>query len=139
MIVPSRNRMPSHSPPAGQRREVTFVSGPRTVTVVLPLSLVTTISQWLMAIERKGPPCSLLARQIRSTNGESDGRSSSLKIIGLSRRVEFVDQFSGRSGRPHDLPIGVTDQPSSRSKPSSPGFPSASFGPAMYPSRDIDL
>ncbi len=60
-----------------------FVSGPRTVTVVLPLSLVTTISQWLMAIERKGPPCSLLARQIRSTNGESDDRSSSAKITGL--------------------------------------------------------
>jgi hypothetical protein len=105
MIVPSRNRMPSHSPSPGQRIGVALVSGPRTVTVVLPLSLVTTISQWLMAIERKGPPFSLPARQTRSTNGESDGRSSTAKITACSRCVDFVDQFpAGPDGRPISLP-----------------------------------
>src|SRR6478672_9667271 len=88
--------MPSHSPSAEQCRGVAFVSGPRTVSVVLPYCLVTTISQWLAAIELKEPARSLWARQILSTNGESDGLSSKLKIILLppsTRLYDFIDRW----------------------------------------------
>ena len=53
MNVPSLKRMPSHSPSAGQSAGVAFVSGPRSVRKVLPLCLVTAISKWLAATERK--------------------------------------------------------------------------------------
>src|SRR5438128_2180014 len=75
--------MPSHAPSAEQSSGVAFVSGPRTVSSVLPFCLVTTISQWLAATEINEPAHSLWARQIRSTNGESDDRSSKVKIIHL--------------------------------------------------------
>src|SRR3954464_12691417 len=75
--------MPSHSPSAEQWSGVALVSGPRTVRNVLPFCLVTTISQWLAATERNEPACSLCARQIRSTNGESGGLSSKVKSIYL--------------------------------------------------------
>src|SRR5262252_2401957 len=72
--------MPTHSPPAGHERDVAFVSGPRTVSNVPPKPFVTTISQWLIAIERNGPALSLCACQTRSMNGESDDLSSNVKI-----------------------------------------------------------
>src|SRR5262245_30109330 len=72
--------MPTHSPPAGHERDVAFDSGPRTVSNVPPNPFVTTISQWLIAIERNGPALSLCACQTRSMNGESDDLSSNVKI-----------------------------------------------------------
>lgn len=44
---------------AGQCTSRAFVSGPRSVSVVVPWSFVTTISQWLDATERKSPDWSL--------------------------------------------------------------------------------
>ncbi len=41
-------------------------------------------------------------------------------------------------GRPYS-PSGVVIHSCSRSKPSPPGLPGASFGPAIYPSSDIDM
>jgi len=39
-----------------------------------------------------------------------------------------------------DAPFGAKpNQACSLSKPSPPGLPGSSFGPAMYPSRDIDM
>src|SRR4029079_7202813 len=67
-------------------KSVAFVSGPRTVMYVLSLYLDTTISQPLMAIERKEPVRSLCARQIRSTKGESDSLSSIVKSMFLHHR-----------------------------------------------------
>ena len=55
----------------------------RQVLRILPCSLVTTSSQRLTAIERNGTVPSLWLRQIRSTKGESDGLSSSMKIMSL--------------------------------------------------------
>src|SRR5947209_20443668 len=53
--VPNFKRMPNHSPSEGlSPRGVALVSGPRTVIVILPCSLVTTSSQRLTAIERNG-------------------------------------------------------------------------------------
>ena len=76
MNVPSLKRMPIHSPSAGQAALVAFVSGPRSVRKVLPWWRVTAISTWLAATERNVPARSLCERQMRSTNGESDNRSS---------------------------------------------------------------
>ena len=57
---PGFKRMPSHFPSAGQSPSgVALVSGPRTVRVIRPLSLVTTSSQRLSAIERNGSVPSL--------------------------------------------------------------------------------
>jgi hypothetical protein len=56
--------------------------------VTLPPSLLTTSSQRLAAIERKGAAPSLWQRQTRSTKGESDGLSSSKIIIS---HLAFVD------------------------------------------------
>jgi hypothetical protein len=67
---------------------VARVSGPRTATVTLPPSLLTTSSQRLAAMERKGAAPSLWQRQTLSTKGESDGLSSSKKIIA---HLAFVD------------------------------------------------
>src|SRR5258708_19510225 len=87
--VPSFKRMPSHSPSPGQSPSgVALVSGPRTVMVTLPWSLVTTSSQRLAAMERKGAAPSLWQRQTLSTRGESDGLSSSKIIIS---HPAFVD------------------------------------------------
>src|SRR5215210_6416722 len=83
--------MPSHSPSAEQWRGVAFVSGPRTVSVVLPFCLVTTNSQWLAATEINEPARSLWALQILSTKGESDGLSSKVKIMHLSPRSRCCD------------------------------------------------
>jgi hypothetical protein len=55
MKVPSLNRMPSHSPSAGQSAVVAFVSGPRSVRKVLRLCRVTAISKWFAATERNTP------------------------------------------------------------------------------------
>ena len=77
--VPRLRRMPSHSPPAGQSQGVGRVSGPRRVTSVVPRCRVTTISQWGSATDTKVPARSLWERQIRSTSGESDGRSSNTR------------------------------------------------------------
>lgn len=60
---------------------VALVSGPRNVTVTMPWSLLTTSSQLVAAIERKGAVPSLWQRQTCSTKGESDGLPSSKKII----------------------------------------------------------
>ena len=76
MKVPSLKRIATHSPPAGQYIVLACVSGPRTVRNALPRRRVTTISQLHAAMEWKGPACSLWDRQTRSTNAESDGRSS---------------------------------------------------------------
>jgi hypothetical protein len=74
--------MLSHSTSAGKSSDVAFVSGPRTVSVaVLALCLVTTISQWLAAIEMNEPARTLRACQIWSTSGESDGRESIEKTV----------------------------------------------------------
>src|SRR6266849_6548605 len=81
--------MPSHSPSPGQSPSgVALVSGPRTVMVTLPRSLLTTSSQRLAAMERKGAAPSLWQRQTLSTKGESDGLSSSKIIIS---HPAFVD------------------------------------------------
>ena len=61
--------------------DVAFVSGPRTVMVASPWYLDSTISHWLAAMELRVPGCSVCARQIRSTKGESDSLSSKLKIM----------------------------------------------------------
>src|SRR5215204_3387523 len=54
-------------------------------------------------------------------------------------RVHLVEQLpGGPDGRPYS-PSGVVIHSCSRSKPSPPGLPGASFGPAMYPSSDIDM
>ena len=45
---------------------------------------------------------------------------------------------AGPYGLPNS-PSGVANHSCSRSKPSPPGLPGSSFGPAMYPSRDIDM
>jgi hypothetical protein len=45
---------------------------------------------------------------------------------------------AGPDGRPYS-PSGVVIHSCSRPKPSPPGLPGASFGPAMYPSSDIDM
>src|SRR5437868_13309834 len=88
--VPSFKRMPSHSPSPGQSPSgVALVSGPRTVMVTLPPSLLTTSSQRLAAMERKGVAPSLWQRQTLSTKGESDGTSSSTTII---YHPAYVDQ-----------------------------------------------
>src|SRR5262249_6068077 len=78
MKVPSLNRMPTQSPPAGHSAGVAFVSGPRTVRKVFPSSRVTAISKWLAATERKSPAAPLSLRHTRSTNGESDCRAKNL-------------------------------------------------------------
>src|SRR5689334_8856053 len=83
--------MPSQSPSAEQSRGVALVSGPRTVRIVLPYCLVTTISQWLAATERNEPARLLWARQILSTKGESDGLSSKVKSIELPHRSRCCD------------------------------------------------
>jgi hypothetical protein len=72
MKVPARNLMPSHSPSVGQPAGVGFVSGPRSVTSVLPFRRVNTISQLLIATEVKPPRLSLCEHQTRSTSGESE-------------------------------------------------------------------
>src|SRR5512132_1729174 len=45
---------------------------------------------------------------------------------------------AGPDGRKNS-PSGVVNHSCSRSKPSPPGLPSPSFGPAMYASSDIDM
>jgi hypothetical protein len=45
---------------------------------------------------------------------------------------------AGPGGRP-DSPSAVASHSCSRPKPSPPGLPGPSFGPAMYPSSDIDM
>jgi hypothetical protein len=75
--------MPSHSPSSGQSTGVALVSGPRTVRLILPCSLVTTSSERLSAIERKVLAPSLWQRHTRSTKGESDILCSSKKIMFL--------------------------------------------------------
>src|SRR4051812_43539884 len=85
--------MPSHAPSAEQWSGVACVSGPRTVRNVWLFCLVTTISQWLAATERNEPARSLCARQIRSTNGESEGLSSKVKSMHVppgSRRCDGI-------------------------------------------------
>src|SRR6266498_4904430 len=82
MKAPYLKMMPNHSPPTRLTCiGVTFVSGPRTVTVVSPWYFDTTISHWLAATERKSPVRSLCVRQILSTKGESDSLSSKVKIM----------------------------------------------------------
>src|SRR5438477_619341 len=74
--------MPTHSPSAGAFPiGVALVSGPRSVMVTLPWSLLITSSQWFTAIERNALSPSLWLRQIRSTKGESDALSSSMIIM----------------------------------------------------------
>lgn len=82
MKAPVRNRIPSHSPSAGHSASVGFVSGPRSVTSVLPFSRVNTISQLLEATDVKTPAVSLCEHHTRSTRGELECRMVS-KVIGL--------------------------------------------------------
>src|SRR5215475_13651802 len=83
--------MPSHSPSAEQSKGVARVCDPRTVSIILPFCLVTTISQWLAATEINEPARSLWARQILSTNGESDGLSSKVKSMHLPPHSRCCD------------------------------------------------
>src|SRR5688500_6216110 len=86
MTVLCLKMIPKNSAPTSVTgMDVAFVSGPRTVMVALPWYLVTTISHWLAAMELRVPGCSVCARQIHSTKGESDSLSSTLKIIVLPR------------------------------------------------------
>src|SRR5688572_7316881 len=108
--------MPSHSPSAEQWSGVAFVSGPRTVNIVLPFCLVTTISQWLAATEINEPARSLWARQILSTKGESDGLSSKVKIMHLppvpGAAMVSSCGFKGKSGEavpPQTPPLADRD------------------------------
>jgi hypothetical protein len=55
--------------------------------------------------------------------------------------VAFISSHTcpaGPDGRP-DSPSGVTNHSCSRSKPSPPGLPDSSFGPAIDPSSDMDM
>src|SRR5918995_2282644 len=52
----------------------------------------------------------------------------------LTSSINCPDGPDGRK----NSPSGVTYHSCSRSKPSPPGLPGSSFGPAMYPSRDIE-
>src|SRR6476661_5768285 len=105
MNVPSLKRIPSHSPSAGQSAGVAFVSGPRTVRNDLPLCRVTAISKVLAATDRNTPAESLRLRQIRSTNGESDGLS--LKVRNMVSRGEQLAWTSNRA----ELTTAIIDGP----------------------------
>jgi hypothetical protein len=54
-------------------------------------------------------------------------------------RVQFVDQLSGRPGRPEELPIRSDEPIVQPAEVVAAGLPGSSLGPAMYPSRDIDM
>jgi hypothetical protein len=80
------------------------------------------------------------------SNSTRDGNTSNSDLLHRTPshqyragRVPLVHQLSGRPGRPEELPSGVTNHSCNLSKPSPPGLPGSSFGPAMYPSRDIDM
>jgi len=68
--------IPKNSPSAGAAATVAFVSGPRTVRLVLPFSFVTTISQWLTATDVNSSARSICVCQMLCTNRESEGLSS---------------------------------------------------------------
>ena len=54
---------------------------PRMLKVILSFCFVTTISQWLAAVEINEPPPTLYVCQMASTKGESEGRESKIKPI----------------------------------------------------------
>ena len=110
MNVPSLNRMPSQSPSAGHSAGVAFVSGPRTVRKVLPLWRVTAISTLLAATDRKTPAERLWLRQTRSTNGESDRRSSKLRNIGDHQILKEASEEIHRILIGHTLPAAAASR-----------------------------
>ncbi len=86
---------------------------------------------------------------------EDDGRGGAEGRIGTGLRglADRVEAFGGRLSLrspegggtlvrgeiPLRSPSGVSNQSWRRPKPSPPGLAGSSFGPAMYPSRDIDM
>jgi hypothetical protein len=56
-----------------------------------------------------------------------------------TRRVPFIQQLAGRTGRPEELPVRI-DEPLVQPITTVPkALPGSSFGPAMNPSTDIDM
>ena len=76
MNVPRLNTIPKNSASAGIAVSVALVSGPRTVSCVRSRRVVTTICQWLAAIEMKAGSGSLCLLHAFSTNPESEPHSS---------------------------------------------------------------
>jgi hypothetical protein len=54
-------------------------------------------------------------------------------------RVHFVYQLSGRPGRPEELPVRGDEPFVQPVEAVAAGLSGSSFGPAMYPSSDIDM
>src|SRR5436190_14307748 len=106
MKVPSLNRMPSHSPPAGQSAWEDLVSGPRNVMKVLSRRRETAISKLLEATERKLPARSLRLRQTFSTKGEWDGLSSKVRIM---RVFSYFSAFHTSPQRLNSRCLGEND------------------------------
>jgi hypothetical protein len=63
-----------------------------------------------MAIELKGPACSLWARQILSTKGESDGLSSMVKIM-LLPLIYYIFPTTQRSSQHQSPTISTGPNP----------------------------
>jgi hypothetical protein len=55
-------------------------------------------------------------------------------VNGVEPILEVIGDLPSGTGR-----VKSPNHSCSRSKPSPPGLPGSSFGPAMYPSSDIDM
>ena len=58
--------------------------------------------------------------------------------VTIERKEGAFNSPAGPDGRKNS-PSGVTNHSCNRAKPSPPGLPGSSFGPAMYPSSDIAM
>jgi hypothetical protein len=92
MKAPGLNWMPKNSAFWGIGEVVARVSGPRTVMDDAPSCLVTTISQRVTATEVNDSTGSLRVRQILSTKGESERRSSKAKSFAARMGVSRADE-----------------------------------------------
>ena len=85
--MPSLSWMPKNSVSGGLSAGAALVEPPRTVMKTRFRYFVTTRLYWLSAMEMKEPPDSLRLRQMVSTKGESEGRSSQVKSIPVNPSV----------------------------------------------------